>query len=156
PRDDAGERRVVRARREVILCGGVFNSPQLLMLSGVGPRAQLERHGVEVVVDLPGVGKNLQDRYEVGVVSEMRDDFGVLEGATLAPPDPSAPDPAMRRWWFDRSGPYATNGVVTAVVKRSTPSAAVPDLFLFGLVGDFRGYRPGYARDLGASHRRFT
>lgn len=57
----AGVRRTIRARREVVLCGGAFNSPQLLMLSGVGPAAHLKEHGIEPVLDLPGVGANLQD-----------------------------------------------------------------------------------------------
>ena len=61
----------VLASREVILAAGAFNSPQLLKLSGIGPRAELEALGIPVIVDLPGVGENLQDRYEVGVVSEL-------------------------------------------------------------------------------------
>ena len=64
--------REVRARREVILCGGAFNTPQLLMLSGIGPAAHLREHGIAVRVDLPGVGRNLQDRYEVAVTHRMR------------------------------------------------------------------------------------
>ncbi len=56
-----GGQHVARAAREVILCGGAFNSPQLLQLSGVGPRALLERHGVQVVHDAQGVGEDLQD-----------------------------------------------------------------------------------------------
>ena len=73
PRPCAAQRRArasareVRARREVILCGGAFNTPQLLMLSGIGPAAELRAHGIALRVDLPGVGRNLQDRYEVGV-----------------------------------------------------------------------------------------
>src|SRR4029077_17832745 len=55
-----GERRQVHAAAEVILAGGAFNTPQLLMLSGIGPAAQLRSHGIDVQVDLPGVGKNLQ------------------------------------------------------------------------------------------------
>jgi choline dehydrogenase len=156
PRADAGERRVVRARREVILAGGVFNSPQLLMLSGVGAREDLARHGIEVRVDLPGVGRNLQDRYEIGVVSELAHDFEVLEGVTLRAPDPAAPDAEMQRWWSERKGPYATNGVVGALVKKSKASLPAPDLFVFGLVGKFRGYYPGYASDLVSDHRHFT
>src|SRR5262249_18992968 len=74
PRRDRGEPRTVHASREVILAGGAFNTPQLLMLSGVGPRKVLERHGLEVRVDLPGVGQNLQDRYEIGVVNRMNFD----------------------------------------------------------------------------------
>jgi 4-pyridoxate dehydrogenase len=56
-----GETRNAHAAREVILAGGVFNSPQLLMLSGIGPAQHLRAHGIEPVIDLPGVGQNLQD-----------------------------------------------------------------------------------------------
>lgn len=66
-----GEVHVVRARREVILAGGAFNTPQLLMLSGVGPAGPLAALGIAPTVDLPGVGRNLQDRYEIGVVNRM-------------------------------------------------------------------------------------
>ncbi len=79
-------RRNVRATREVIICGGAFNSPQLLKLSGVGPRDELARFGIPVVLDLPGVGENLQDRYEVGVVTQMRADFALLQGCGVRPP----------------------------------------------------------------------
>ena len=60
-----GERRIIRASREVILSAGALNSPQLLMLSGVGPGAQLQRYGIEVVSDSAGVGKNLQDHFYI-------------------------------------------------------------------------------------------
>ena len=56
-----GQTQEVRARAEVALCGGAINSPQLLMLSGIGPGAELQRHGIELRHDLPGVGENLQD-----------------------------------------------------------------------------------------------
>ena len=56
-----GRLHVLRAQREVILAAGAFQTPQLLMLSGVGPQAELQRHGIEVLLDLPGVGQNLQD-----------------------------------------------------------------------------------------------
>ena len=83
-------RKQVMARREVIVAGGAFNSPQLLMLSGIGPRAELEALNIPVIADLPGVGKNLQDRYEIGVISELARDFALLEGATFGPPDKGA------------------------------------------------------------------
>src|SRR5947209_8210533 len=65
-----GRQREVRARREVILSGGAINSPQLLMLSGVGPADDLRPHGIEIVADLPGVGQNLQDHLELYVQYE--------------------------------------------------------------------------------------
>lgn len=59
--DQTGKVQTVYARKEVILSAGAINSPQLLLLSGVGPRQDLEAVGVNVIVDLPGVGKNLQN-----------------------------------------------------------------------------------------------
>ena len=61
----SGQTVELRARREVVLAGGAINSPHLLLLSGVGPRAELARHGIPVVHDLPGVGQNLQDHLDV-------------------------------------------------------------------------------------------
>ena len=88
----------VRARREVILAAGAFNTPQLLKLSGIGPRAELEGFGITCRRDLPGVGENLQDRYEVGVVTQMRRKFPLLAGLTFRPPgEGEDPDPGYRR-----------------------------------------------------------
>jgi choline dehydrogenase len=155
-RPDAGVRREIRVKREVILCGGVFNSPQLLKLSGIGPAEELREHGITVRVDRQGVGKNLQDRYEIGVVHELGRDLDLLHDMLLEVPDPTRPDPALGRWWLERSGPYATNGVVGALVKKSKPTRTTPDLFVFGIVGDFHGYYPGYSRDVCADRRHFT
>jgi 4-pyridoxate dehydrogenase len=63
---EGGRQRFARTEREVILAGGVINSPQLLMLSGIGDPAELGVHGIDVQVPLPGVGKNLQDHISVG------------------------------------------------------------------------------------------
>ena len=62
----------VRADAEVVLCGGAVNSPQLLMLSGVGPAHHLREHGIDVVADVPGVGENLQDHPAVGLLEHSR------------------------------------------------------------------------------------
>ena len=66
--EQGGQKRTARARREVILAGGAINSPQLLQLSGVGPAALLEQHGIPVVADMPGVGEDLQDHFQVRMV----------------------------------------------------------------------------------------
>ncbi|PWJ11476.1 GMC family oxidoreductase [Jannaschia seohaensis] len=67
-RDKSGAEKQVRAAREVIVSGGAINSPQLLMLSGIGEADQLREHGIEVRADLPGVGKNLQDHLQARLV----------------------------------------------------------------------------------------
>ncbi len=64
--NQGGQQCYAKAGREVLLCGGTVNSPQLLQLSGIGPANLLRAHGIEVVKDLPGVGENLQDHYVVG------------------------------------------------------------------------------------------
>lgn len=142
PRNESGELRVVKASKEVILSGGAFNTPQLLMLSGIGPKEELEKHGIEVRVELPGVGRNLQDRYEVGVVNRMNfDNWEALEGAKYA-----KGDPLYQQWAEKREGVYTSNGAVLAVIKRSTEERPLPDLFCFALLALFRGYFPTYSR----------
>ncbi|HET7172493.1 MAG TPA: GMC family oxidoreductase [Gaiellales bacterium] len=137
-------------RREVILAGGAFSTPQLLKLSGIGPRAELEEHGIPVRVDLPGVGENLQDRYEVGVVSRLRDDrFTLLDGCSFAPPAEGGADDRCFTEWRHGKGAYTSNGAVVAVVPRA-------DLFIFGLPARFEGYYPGYSRDLARQRDVFT
>ena len=146
-----GEERTVKASREVILSGGAFNTPQLLMLSGIGARAELEAHGIPVRVDLPGVGKNLQDRYEVGVVSRLKDDWKVLKGATFMRDDPLA-----KEWRDSRKGVYTTNGAALAAIKKSDPNRPLPDIFAFALLGHFHGYFPGYSKLLAEDHSALT
>jgi choline dehydrogenase len=68
-----GRRIELHARREVVLCAGAIMTPQLLMLSGIGDRAELRRHGIHTAVDLPGVGKNLQDHPYVPLAGKAAD-----------------------------------------------------------------------------------
>jgi choline dehydrogenase len=132
------------ARHEVILAGGAFNSPQLLMLSGIGDTEELERHKIAVRHHLPGVGKNLQDRYEVGVVSELDGgDIKVIKDCTFGEPE----DPCLKEYMRNPAvARYATNGVVISYIKRS-PNASEPDLVIFGLPGYFKGYYPGWSKE---------
>jgi choline dehydrogenase len=141
PNSESGQMRQALASREVILAGGAFNTPQLLMLSGIGPRGELEKHGIEVRVDLPGVGANLQDRYEVGVVNRVKEDWGVLKGAKYAKGDPQ-----YAAWESAKQGVYGSNGAVLAVILKSAEERPVPDLFCFAVLADFRGYVPGYSK----------
>lgn len=133
------ERRV-HARREVILCGGAFNSPQVLMLSGIGDPQHMTSFGIDPIVSLPGVGRNLQDRYEVGVVSRARRNWRALRNANY-----TVSDRSYRSWRWLRQGAYTSNGSLFSVLFRSDPAVERPDLFCFFVLADFRGYYPGYS-----------
>jgi choline dehydrogenase len=144
PSDAPGELRTILASREVIVAGGTFNSPQLLMLSGIGRRDVLEEVGIGLRVELAGVGRNLQDRYEVGVVNRMKfSAWSVYQGVKFA-----AGDPQFGQWSSCRSGIYATNGNVLSVFRKSASSSGAPDLFCMGLLANFQGYYPGYSKKL--------
>ena len=142
----AGELRRVGCTGEVILAGGTFNTPQLLMLSGIGPPEELARHGLPLRVASPGVGRNLQDRYEVSVISRMARDWRVLAGARFRKGD------RPFRQWQRRQGMYVTNGTALAFTARSSPGVPTPDLFCMALLARFNGYAPGYSREVAAHH----
>ncbi|KAK6211458.1 putative alcohol dehydrogenase protein [Colletotrichum tabaci] len=80
--ENRGELTTVRATREVIVSGGAFNSPQILKHSGIGPAAELERFNITVVKDLPGVGENMAENYEAGVLGLAGDDINLNAGQT--------------------------------------------------------------------------
>lgn len=146
----------VTAKREVILCAGAFNTPQLLKLSGIGPRDELLAHGITPRVERAGVGENLQDRYEVCVVARMKGKFSSIEGMKFGPPrEGEDPDPIFLQWQ-QGEGPYTANGAVISLIKRSFPERPEPDLFVFGLLGHFRGYYPGYSQDIARDQDYFT
>lgn len=146
-----GKAHAAKVTREVIVSAGAFNTPQLLKLSGIGPAAELERHGIAVKVDLPGVGANLQDRLEVGVVSELKNDVQLTKDCTFG----AAGDPCLTQHAQGR-GPYASNGTAIGVAKKSKPGLSEPDLFVFGLPTIFKGYYPGYSRDIAGAKRHFS
>jgi 4-pyridoxate dehydrogenase len=124
---EQGVERYAEAAREVILCGGAFNSPQLLMLSGIGPAEHLREHGITPIADLP-VGRNLRDHLAVSLRwartkpgpfhRQMR-----LDRITLA----------MARAWLLRDGPATTLPLGPIAFLKSEPGLDVPDLeFMFG------------------------
>ena len=83
--EQLGARRVVNVRREVVLCGGAINSPQLLMLSGVGAGDQLAEHGIDVVTDAPDVGANLLDHLIVPLGFDVPNDRQIILDSMGAP-----------------------------------------------------------------------
>ncbi len=145
PRGTDAVLRTVRAGREVILCGGAFNTPQLLMLSGIGPATALREHGIALRHDLPGVGRNLQDRYEVALTHRMRQPWGVLRG-----------DPLWRLWDGARDGMYTSSGAALAFVRRSVASLREPDIFCMALLASFEGYCEGFSAPIRAHRDRLT
>ncbi|HKE50580.1 MAG TPA: choline dehydrogenase [Actinomycetes bacterium] len=117
-----GRLRLVEAG-EIILCGGAFNTPQLLQLSGVGPAAHLGGLGIDIVADLPGVGANLQDHLEVYVQHACR--------------QPVSMQPYLKwrhrpwiaaAWLFGRTGPGATNHFEAGGFARGNDEVGYPNL----------------------------
>lgn len=127
-----GVRRTIHARREVLLCAGALQSPQLLMLSGVGPGVDLTRMGIRVWADLPGVGQNLHDHcdaIQVYDAPQLRDLFGVsfkgvwnlLRGVS--------------EWRRSRTGMLTTNFAEAGGFVKSAPEESVPDLQFHFVIG---------------------
>lgn len=113
-----------RAKSEVILSGGSINSPQLLLLSGIGPADELRRVGVAPAHDLPGVGKNLQDHLMVSIGSLCTKPVSLESADTLA---------SFLRYIFFKSGPLVSNVAEAGIFLRTRPELRVPDLqLLFG------------------------
>ncbi|RJQ89115.1 choline dehydrogenase [Amycolatopsis panacis] len=109
--------------KEIILCGGAINTPQLLQLSGIGNAAELERLGVDVVHDLPGVGENLQDHLEVYI------QYACKQPVSMQPSLAKWKRPQIgAQWLFLRSGPAATNHFEGGGFVRSNDEVAYPNL----------------------------
>jgi choline dehydrogenase-like flavoprotein len=129
---EGGEDKALRAQREVILCAGALQSPQLLMLSGIGPGEHLREHGIPVVHELPGVGRNLHDHVDVVQVVDaphLTDLFGLsFAGVVNA-------IKGIVEWRRHRSGLLTTNFAEAGGFIRSTPQEPLPDLQLHFVIG---------------------
>ncbi|MDE2368707.1 MAG: choline dehydrogenase [Burkholderiales bacterium] len=119
--------RQLQARREVLLCAGALQSPQLLMLSGIGPGAELQRHGIEVRHDLAGVGRNLHDHPDV---VQLVDAPRLTELFGLSLPGAWHVLRGIVDWQRERKGALTTNFAEAGAFIRSGPDAATPDLQL--------------------------
>ena len=152
PRREPDASGFAAAGREVIVCAGAFATPQLLQLSGIGDPALLSAHGIAVRVASPEVGRNLQDRYEIGVVHRTARPWRALRGARFG-----IDDRRYRQWRRFGRGMYTSNGCAIAALRRSKDATrADPDLVLMGLIGRFSGYREGYARETWCGDDGFT
>ena len=108
-------------------------------------------------IELPGVGKNLQDRYEVGIVYKLKENLSTLAQRSLKPMSRKIRSIGSGRRRVRKSGRegkgflYSSNGVIIAILKRSSIAKNAkqdPDLFIFGLPSDFRGYEQGYTKSI--------
>ncbi|KAK4861667.1 hypothetical protein LT330_003702 [Penicillium expansum] len=144
------------ASREVIVSGGVYNSPQILKLSGIGPADELQKFGIKVISNLPGVGTNLQDHYETAVQGHVPKNFTALDGCTFNNGD----DPCLDRWnkpVLGNHGIYSSNGFGAAMLYKSSVTADDSfDVFVFGGPINFRGYFPKYGVNITERHDWFT
>ncbi|KAI0525952.1 choline dehydrogenase [Xylaria bambusicola] len=146
--ENGGKPGSVRATKEVIVAGGAFNSPQILKLSGVGPKEELEKFKIPVVLDLPGVGTNLQDRLEVSVNGMFPTNFTrILDCTFLATEE----DPCWDRYADKNNkgaakGAYASSGNYFGAFWTSSFSEdGEQDLWIGGFPGTFNGFFPGYS-----------
>jgi choline dehydrogenase len=132
-----GKSEEARATSEVILAGGTINSPQLLLLSGIGPADQLTRHGINAIYDLPGVGANLQDHPMVSVGYLCTQSISLDGAETLA---------NLLRYLILKKGPLTSNVAEAGLFTRSRDGLRVPDIqLLFG---------PAYYRGHGLMRRK--
>jgi len=115
----AGAERTAHARREVLLCGGAINSPQLLMLSGIGPGNHLAEHGIDARVDLAGVGSNLQDHPVVPLIWYTRGTTDIAQLNNLR---------NFARWKARGTGPLSSNVGEAGAFFASRDGLAAPDI----------------------------
>lgn len=114
-----GEEEEIMARREVILCAGAINSPQLLLLSGVGPAEQLQAHGISVVAHLPGVGENLQDHLLVPVCYTCSRPVSLASAQSLV---------NLLKFILFKRGPLTSNIGEGVAFYKTQEGLAAPDL----------------------------
>jgi choline dehydrogenase-like flavoprotein len=122
----------LKASKEVVLCAGALQSPQILLLSGIGPADELQKHGIAVVHDLPGVGENLHDHIDVVQVvnaPHLKDLFGVsLSGLVQA-------IKGIFEWRKHRTGMLTTNFAEAGGFIKTSPDEPTPDLQLHFVIG---------------------
>ena len=128
----SGHRQRLHAAREVLLCAGALQSPQVLMLSGIGPADELARHGIAQVHDLPGVGRHLHDHPDVVQVVDaphLKDLFGLSFAGVMRVLQ------GIFEWRRQRSGMLTTNYAEAGGFIKSRPDEPTPDLQLHFVIG---------------------
>ncbi|MBC7586328.1 MAG: choline dehydrogenase [Tardiphaga sp.] len=119
-----GVTHVARARREVLVCSGAFNTPQLLQLSGIGPAALLQQHGIDVVMDAPGVGNDLQDHMQVRIVMRCAQKITLNDIVN----HPLRKAMMALQYAAFRTGPLTIAAGTAGAFFRTDPRLATPDI----------------------------
>jgi choline dehydrogenase len=120
----AGARRTARARKEIIVASGAYNSPQLLQLSGVGPAELLRKHGIDIVLDAPGVGNDLQDHLQVRIVTRCTQRITLNDIIN----HPLRRMLAGARYAAFRKGPLTIAAGTSGAFFKTNPRLATPDI----------------------------
>lgn len=120
----SGQSMEAKAGQEVILSAGVIGSPQIMMVSGIGPAARLKDHGINVVHDLKGIGQNLQDHLQVRMVFKINQKISLND---------SVNNPVRKvlmgiQYMLTRTGPLTFGASLVCAFARSSPAAATPDI----------------------------
>ncbi len=129
-----GQKQTAWADGEIVLCGGSYNSPQLLMLSGIGPADHLREFDIPVVHDMKGVGQNLSEHPNMLNVKAVKEDVGLtrhlrLDRATLG----------VMQWIFRQGGAFSTNGAATNMFLRTREGLIRPDIQIVQMTVSNRG-----------------
>jgi choline dehydrogenase len=136
----------VYANKEVIVSGGTFNTPQLLLLSGVGPAADLEALNITVVADLPGVGRNMQDHNEIATIGLAAQNISVDGGSGFPRSQctPRAPNDPCYDLWQQGHGPYAEGSIMGSMffLKTNHSSTGERDIGMWSGPVGVRGFWP--------------
>ena len=141
-----GERLEFHAEREVILCGGTYNSPQLLMLSGIGPAENLVSRLVPPLVDQPAVGQNLQDHVQAWLIWRSREPVSLADALS-----PEKAEANFGEFLQAGTGPLTSNIAEAGGFARSDASLDAPDLQIHGIPGMLREDPPRGFADHGIS-----
>ncbi|CAF1467938.1 unnamed protein product, partial [Didymodactylos carnosus] len=135
------KRQFIHAKKEVIISGGQFNTPQLLQLSGIGDENKLAEHDIKTVQHLQGVGKNMQDRQEIPHILKMKQEVLIENGCTLGlTPD----DPCLIKYYQTGNSLYSRDGIVLGLLHSTYPKLSVPDSLILLVPNRFIGFRQGW------------
>jgi choline dehydrogenase len=121
-------RHILHADREIILSGGVINSPQLLQLSGIGDPADIKSHGIKVVRELPGVGRNMRDHISIAVKQRVTKPYSLISSLK-----PLAALKALGQFFLFRTGPTTVSALEAWAHLKSHAGPEYPDLQIYAV-----------------------